>query len=69
MNVIFSEVHRIMNAMGPVQKLTWLPLLGTWLIAVNRLLIEEIPQKNEIHLLYLHFILTSLLFIVCESLN
>ena len=64
MNDIFSEVHRIMNAMGPVQKLTWRPLLSTRLIA----LIEEIPQKNEIHLLYLHFILTSLLFIVCESL-
>ena len=25
------------------------------------------PQKNEIHLLYLHFVFTSFLFIICES--
>ena len=23
------------------------------------------PQKNEIHLLYLHFVFTSFLFIIC----
>ena len=24
------------------------------------------PQKNEMHLLYLHFVFTSILFIICE---
>ena len=30
-----------------------------------RLYFDE-PQKNEIHLLYLHFVFPSLLFIICD---
>ena len=32
-----------------------------------RLYVHE-PQKNEIYLLYLHFVFTSFVFIICEIL-
>ena len=57
----FSEAHESMNAMGHVQS------------HVNfardplRSYFHE-PQKNEIHLLYLHFDFISFLFIICEIL-
>ena len=49
-----------MNAMGHVQSkchvnFAWSPL---------RSYFYE-PQKNEFHLLYLHFVFTSYLFIIC----
>ena len=46
-----------MNATGHVQN-EWRPL---------RWYFYE-PQKNEIHLLYLGFVFTSLLLIICEIL-
>ena len=56
----FSDVHRSMNAMGLVQS-KWSPK-G---IMFN---FDEC-QKNEIHLLYLHFVFTSFLFIISEVLE
>ena len=54
----FSEVHGSMNATGHVQSH----------VNFARDLLRSYfhdPQKNEIHLLYLHFVFTSFLFIIC----
>ena len=62
----FSEVHRSMNAlMGLVQK------EGRHINFVRdplRSYFDE-PQKIEINLLYLHFILSPFLFSICEVLS
>ena len=60
-NFHFSEVHRSTNAMGHMQSrrhvnFAWDPL---------RSYFDE-PQKNYIHVWYLHFVFISFLFIVCE---
>ena len=70
----FSEVHGSMNATCHVQK-EWRPkgvtltLHGTSGVTYFardplRSYFHE-PQKNEIHLLHLHFVFTSFLFITC----
>ena len=52
-----------MNAMGVVQS-KWHPYFAQNPL---RSYFQE-PQKNEIHLLYLHYALSSVLFIICEVL-
>ena len=59
----FSEVHRSMNASGHMQ--------SKWCVNCARGMLHSYvdgPQKNEIHLLCLHFVFTSFLFIICEIL-
>ena len=53
-----------MNAMGHVQS-KWRP--SNFARDPLRSYFDE-PQKNEIHLLYLHYFFTSFLFIICEIL-
>ena len=52
-----------MNSMGAVQS-KWRPYFARNPL---RSYFHE-PQKNEIHLLYLHYVLSSILFIICEVL-
>ena len=62
----FSEVHRSMNTMGPMQS-KWHPKGFTFNFAQDPLhSYFDQPHKNEIHLLYLHFVFTLFLFIICE---
>ena len=62
-NFIFLSL-RSMNATGPVRSKR-----DTRNFALDplRSYFQE-PQKNEIHLLYLHSVLTSFLFIICRIL-
>ena len=55
----FSEVHGSMNATGHMQSRRHINFARDPL----RSYFHE-PQKNEIHLLYSHFVLTSFLFII-----
>ena len=59
----FPEVHGSMNATGHVQS-KWRPRHDNFAWDPLRSYFHE-PQKNEIHLLYLHFVFTSFLFIIC----
>ena len=52
-----------MNAVGLVQS-KWLPNFAQGPL---RSYFDE-QQKNEIHLLYLYFVFTSFLFIICDIL-
>ena len=62
----FSDRHQSMNAMGLVQSM--------WRRHVN---FAQVPlrsyvnecQKKEIYFLYLHFVFTLFLFIICELLR
>ena len=61
----FSEVHGSLNTTGQVQS-KWQPK-GVMLTLQGdplRSYFHE-PQKNEIHLLYLHFVFTLFLFNIC----
>ena len=57
----FTDIHRSMNAMDHMQNKWHWRLHGNFAWNPLRLYFDEC-QKNEIHLLYLHFIFSSFLF-------
>ena len=61
----FSEVHGSMKATGLVQS-KWRPKGVTLTLHGARCILTSMNlRKTEIHFLYLHFIFTSFLFIIC----